>query len=848
MLSFNRALVIKFRKFSQIFETLSNGDCTESIDTCVENFVSVIDSVCKPLFEKKCKSSVNTKLKPSQYDDNCEIKRMNFFDKLNKYRNDKTDTNREEMVRARPCFESSVRRFKRDCLKKKTDKLINTRYKDAKEYWKLLKQSQQNKPSKVLSADIFGRYFKAINDPQSPFYQADEDIIQFNERFLNSEAQVMFGELDVEITQIEILKAIKELKTSRSGGPDKLLNEFFINGSNSFLPYLHKLFNVLFNKGYFPQKWSEGYIVPIHKKGNTNDTDNYRGITLLSTLGKLFTSILNNRLITWAEPYYIYIEEQAGFRREMGTVDNIFLLHGLITHLINQGKKLYCAFVDFKKAFDFVNRDIIWYKLIKLGIRGKMLNIIKSMYEDVKSRVKFNNELSEPFDSYLGVRQGECLSPFLFSMYLNDIEEIFYLNGVEGIDIGCIKLFLLLYADDMTIFSETEAGLQQGLNVLETYCNRWKLTVNKDKTKVIVFRKGGILRRDLKFYYQGQELEIVTSFSYLGITFTAGGSFSNAQVTLSGQAQKAIFKLNSYLYHFSDLTPKHVLNLFDKLVTPILNYGSEVWGFCKANQIERVHLQFCKKLLGVKQCTQNNFIYGDLGRVSYQSLRYINIIKYWLKVITKPDNKLVSILYNNMKNDVDADNSTINWVALVRKLLSEMGFYDVWLQQGVGDVDTFLGVFRQRVSDQFQQSWHNEIQNSSRAIFYRTISEFCFQDYLEVVTVKNFRNALSKLRMSSHRLEVETGRWARPNAIPFAERLCKNCNKLEDEFHFVLECPIYSDLRKLYVSRYYSNRPSMYKMVELFNTTNKKQLRNLSIYIFNAFEIRKIVMFVTEIN
>ena len=91
-----------------------------------------------------------------------------------------------------------------------------------------------------------------------------------------------------------------------------------------------------------------------------------------------------------------------------------------------------------------------------------MLNIIKSMYEDVKSRVKFNNELSEPFDSYLGVRQGECLSPFLFSMYLNDIEEEFYLKGVEGIDIGSIKLLLLLYADDMTIFFGDRSWITTG--------------------------------------------------------------------------------------------------------------------------------------------------------------------------------------------------------------------------------------------------------------------------------------------------------------------------------------------------------------------------------------------------
>ena len=135
-----------------------------------------------------------------------------------------------------------------------------------------------------------------------------------------------------------------------------------------------------------------------------------------------------------------------------------------------------------------------------------------------------------------------------------------------------------------------------------------------------------------------------------------------------------------------------------------------------------------------------------------------------------------------MKNDFDDDNSTINWAALVRKLLCEMGFYEVWLQQGVGDVNIFLSAFRQRVYDQFQQSWHNEIQNSSRAIFYRTISEFCFQDYLEVVTVKKFRNALSKLRMSSHRLEVETGRWARPNAIPFAERCVKYAITLRMNF------------------------------------------------------------------
>ena len=105
-----------------------------------------------------------------------------------------------------------------------------------------------------------------------------------------------------------------------------------------------------------------------------------------------------------AEKYHVYIEAQAGFRQHMGTVD-----------------------VDFTKTFDYLVRDVIWYKLIKYGVRGKMWDIIKSMYEHVRSSVKYNNETSDDFSCCLGVRQGESFSPFLFSMhmYLNDVEEHF---------------------------------------------------------------------------------------------------------------------------------------------------------------------------------------------------------------------------------------------------------------------------------------------------------------------------------------------------------------------------------------------------------------------------------------
>lgn len=347
----------------------------------------------------------------------------------------------------------------------------------------------------------------------------------FNERYENNEFNIIFEELNVNLTQEEILKAISQLKTSKSPGPDRLINEFFINGKSVLLPTLCNLFNKIFEIGHFPESWSEVYVIPLHKKGSINEVENYRGITLLSVLGNFFTRVINNRLGDWAENYFLLIEAQAGFRPGMGTVDNIFVLHGLITHMLNTGKKIYCTFIDFTKAFDYVVRDNLWYKLVTLGIRGKILNIIKSIYANVKSRVKYCNKLGNEFSCSLGVRQGECLSPILFSLYLNDIEEQFINSGIEGIDVDMLKIFLLLYADDIVIFANTPEELQNGLDILYDYCLKWKLTINVNKTKVMIFRKGGLLPRNLEFTYNGTLLEIVSQFKYLGIVFNPGGPF-----------------------------------------------------------------------------------------------------------------------------------------------------------------------------------------------------------------------------------------------------------------------------------------------------------------------------------
>ena len=203
----------------------------------------------------------------------------------------------------------------------------------------------------------------------------------------------MFHRLDTDVSLEEINKGIQQLKLSKSAGPDNYLNEYFIHGNTVLILYLQSLFNVIFKTGYFTETWSEWYIVPLHKKGSINNPENYRGITLLSVLGKLFTRILTS----WAESLNVYIEAQAGFRSGMSISDNIFVLTWYNYTYDKSRKKLYCSFIDFSKAFDYVERNSLWSKLIKLGIRGKMMTILKSMYSSVKSRVRFNNKLNHEF-------------------------------------------------------------------------------------------------------------------------------------------------------------------------------------------------------------------------------------------------------------------------------------------------------------------------------------------------------------------------------------------------------------------------------------------------------------------
>ena len=256
--------------------------------------------------------------------------------------------------------------------------------------------------------------------------------------------------------------------------------------------------------------------------------------------------------------------------------------------------------------------------------------------------------------------------------------------------------------DDNIILAETPQGLQKSLDELHTYCTKWKLQVNTNKSMVIVFKRGR-RRQNEHWSYGGTEMKCSHTATYFGLTLTPGGSFATTQRTLAEQASKAQFQLNRYSCQFKDIPPTIVYDLFVKMIFPVLNYAGEVRGFHSASDIEKVHLSFMKHLLGVKRSTQNVFVYGEFGTRPMKVLRKIQILKYWVKIVHGKKSLYVSNSYWVMYNDAINLPSKPNWATQVRDMLFHLGFGEAWYAQNVGDIAAFVYLFRQRVYDNYQQ-------------------------------------------------------------------------------------------------------------------------------------------------
>ena len=279
--------------------------------------------------------------------------------------------------------------------------------------------------------------------------------------------------------------------------------------------------------------------------------------------------------------------------------------------------------------------------------------------------------------------------------------------------------------------------------------------------------------------------------------------------------------------------PEMQISLFNSCVSSVLSYGCEVWGLAEAKKIETIHLSFLKHLLKVKKSTPTCFVYKECNVYPLYYDRIFRIIKYWLKILLLEDNNPLKILYYTtielFKNDSFVKSNC--WAINIRNLLFKNGFGHIWVNQMLGVNKNFLNVFKRRIKDSFWQSINAEIESLSHNRLYRHLNDKS-NNYLFSLPNNHIRTAITRLRLSSHSLNVERGRWKK---IEYADRKCNVCEDIDDEYHFVVCCPRFHNLRIKYLPKSLYINPSMYKFTQYLNSQDLNKIKRLGIFLHLAF-------------
>jgi len=335
----------------------------------------------------------------------------------------------------------------------------------------------------------------------------------------------------------------------------------------------------------------------------------------MPSLYKIYTIALGERLREEIEKKDLLPDNQAGFRRGMGTIDQTFTLNYLINRQLGKVKGgLTVLFVDLKAAFDSVDRDILISTMRERGVREGLIDRIEEILRETKSKVKIGNQCSEEFWLARGLRQGCTISPMLFNLLIADMEEYMARGKWGGIKIMGNKSYTLMYADDVALMAEDEQGMKAMISRLERYLEEKGLNLNVEKTKIIRFRKGGGRRHKVDWRWKGKKIEEVREFKYLGYTMMQNGG---QEAHIRERRRKAALVMREVWGIGKRLWGKdwkRRIWLYDTLVWTVLGYGAEIWGWKERKEVEGMHERYLRWTLGLEWKTPGYMIREEIDR------------------------------------------------------------------------------------------------------------------------------------------------------------------------------------------------------------------------------------------
>ncbi|XP_044745272.1 uncharacterized protein LOC123307119 [Coccinella septempunctata] len=375
----------------------------------------------------------------------------------------------------------------------------------------------------------------------------------------------------IEVTEDMVKKAMRGLKNGRACGPEGIYAELLKHGTEKLYSMITYLFNLCVNGHPIPDEWKSAYMISIYKKGNKKRCDNYRGLSITSTFSRLYGKVLRD--LIEEETKGLEEEEQSGFHAGRTCSDNIFCLKQIIEKKTATNREVHITFVDLHKAYDTIPIVKLWEVLEGTNINHTLIKAVKDLYTGTKSRIKVGKYVTDEFLVNKGLRQGCCLSPTLFKLYVAAALKQWKkkVRGM-GIELGNMTLYTLQFADDQAVVSGDKDDMEYMIRKLIEEYEKWGLNVNLGKTKYLWV---GGEPRDLTLN-SGEIITYCLDYNYLGVIFDSTGTDNKEIERRITTAKKARSCLNGILWN-KNISKRRKFNIYETLVKSSLLYGSENW-------------------------------------------------------------------------------------------------------------------------------------------------------------------------------------------------------------------------------------------------------------------------------
>ena len=452
-------------------------------------------------------------------------------------------------------------------------------------------------------------------------------------------------------TSNELSLAIHKCRNT-SPGPDQITYPFFKNlsesGFNTFLATL----NNLWENNSFPTSWSSSTLIPILKSRKPpQDPASYRPISLTSCASKLLERMVNGRIRVYLETNKILSPHQNGFRPGRCTSDNIVQIIDSIQRGFQKDSYTIVTFLDFKNAFDKVNKAALLIKLHKTGIRGRTATFIKQFLMNRTFNVRCGNTYSPNFSQEHGLPQGSVLSPTLFLIMINDLFE----NNAPYIKYS-------MYADDVAFWTThhdiniAQNNIQTALNYVNTWCEKWGLPISPTKSAAIVFSPPRLpCHNPPQLTINNQNIAYVTHYKYLGVTLDQKLKFNEHFLDIIQRCSRRINIMKCIAGQDWGADRRTLLQLYKTLIRPIIDYNGFLYDDISNDKIDSLQIiqnNALRIITGAFRTSPVVNLHIEVNLPTLDRRRKYQLLRFYARTSARKTEPTLSILNNKYSNQI----------------------------------------------------------------------------------------------------------------------------------------------------------------------------------------------------